>query len=41
MVERREQAEYIRTGRLAPAFGMIGTLVGLIQMLARLDDPMP
>lgn len=24
---------------LAPAFGMIGTLIGLIQMLARLDDP--
>ncbi|WP_227767233.1 motility protein A [Zhaonella formicivorans] len=24
---------------LAPAFGMIGTLIGLIQMLASLDDP--
>jgi len=24
---------------LAPAFGMIGTLIGLIQMLAKLDDP--
>ena len=24
---------------LAPAFGMIGTLIGLIQMLANLDDP--
>lgn len=24
---------------LAPAFGMIGTLIGLIQMLGRLDDP--
>lgn len=24
---------------LAPAFGMIGTLVGLIQMLSQLDDP--
>jgi len=23
----------------APSFGMIGTLIGLIQMLARLDDP--
>ncbi|QDU70032.1 motility protein A [Engelhardtia mirabilis] len=26
-------------GGYAPAFGMIGTLVGLIQMLAALDDP--
>ncbi len=26
-------------GDAAPAFGMIGTLVGLIQMLANLDDP--
>jgi len=26
-------------GSYAPAFGMIGTLVGLIQMLAALDDP--
>ncbi|SMB82402.1 chemotaxis protein MotA [Desulfonispora thiosulfatigenes DSM 11270] len=26
-------------GELAPAFGMIGTLIGLIQMLAKLDDP--
>ena len=26
-------------GSLAPAFGMIGTLIGLIQMLAALDDP--
>ena len=26
-------------GTLAPAFGMIGTLIGLIQMLAHLDDP--
>jgi chemotaxis protein MotA len=23
----------------APAFGMIGTLIGLVQMLANLDDP--
>ncbi|HDD43479.1 MAG TPA: motility protein A, partial [Candidatus Desulfofervidus auxilii] len=23
----------------APAFGMIGTLIGLVQMLAKLDDP--
>jgi chemotaxis protein MotA len=26
-------------GALAPAFGMIGTLIGLVQMLANLDDP--
>ena len=26
-------------GNFAPAFGMIGTLVGLIQMLSGLDDP--
>ena len=26
-------------GKYAPAFGMIGTLVGLILMLAQLDDP--
>ncbi|TYT75074.1 motility protein A [Desulfobotulus mexicanus] len=26
-------------GTYAPAFGMIGTLIGLVQMLATLDDP--
>lgn len=26
-------------GGIAPAFGMIGTLIGLVQMLAQLDDP--
>jgi len=26
-------------GALAPAFGMLGTLIGLIQMLKKLDDP--
>jgi len=26
-------------GGYAPAFGMIGTLIGLVQMLANLDDP--
>ncbi|MDY6903606.1 MAG: MotA/TolQ/ExbB proton channel family protein [Thermodesulfobacteriota bacterium] len=26
-------------GTYAPAFGMVGTLIGLIQMLASLDDP--
>ncbi len=28
-----------KMGQLSPAFGMIGTLVGLIQMLSELDDP--
>jgi chemotaxis protein MotA len=28
-----------RAAEVAPAMGLIGTLVGLIQMLARLDDP--
>ncbi len=32
-------AVFKRLGGISPAFGMIGTLIGLIQMLARLDDP--
>jgi len=28
-----------RLGGFAPAFGMIGTLIGLVQMLNKLDDP--
>lgn len=28
-----------RLGGFAPAYGMIGTLIGLVQMLATLDDP--
>ncbi len=28
-----------KMGEFAPAFGMIGTLIGLIQMLSSLDDP--
>ena len=28
-----------QAGRFAPAFGMIGTLMGLIMMLGQLDDP--
>jgi len=41
MAERHEVGQNIfRTwAALAPAFGMIGTLVGLIQMLANLDNP--
>ncbi len=30
---------YDKAGELSPAFGMIGTLIGLIAMLGRLDDP--
>lgn len=30
---------YSAMGSYAPAFGMVGTLIGLVQMLANLDDP--
>ncbi len=33
------QGVFIGMGTFAPAFGMIGTLIGLIQMLAVIDDP--
>lgn len=33
------QGIFIAMGTYAPAFGMIGTLIGLIQMLQSLDDP--
>ena len=33
------QDVFKRLGGLAPSFGMIGTLIGLVQMLSRLDDP--
>ncbi|MBG0777519.1 MAG: MotA/TolQ/ExbB proton channel family protein [Desulfovibrionaceae bacterium] len=32
-------AVFKRLGGFAPAFGMIGTLIGLVQMLTQLDDP--
>lgn len=41
-VERRHrtgQEVFVKWGELAPAFGMLGTLIGLIIMLAGLDDP--
>jgi len=40
-IEQSEQGESIfrQIGDAAPAMGMIGTLVGLIQMLAGMDDP--
>lgn len=33
------QSILVAMGTFAPAFGMIGTLIGLIQMLVALDDP--
>ena len=33
------QAVMLQMSSYAPAFGMIGTLIGLINMLGRLDDP--
>ncbi len=33
------QQIFSQLGTIAPAFGMIGTLIGLIQMLQELDDP--
>ncbi|MFK7160813.1 MotA/TolQ/ExbB proton channel family protein [Marinospirillum sp. MEB164] len=40
-MERKSLAEKVfrSLGDLAPAFGMIGTLIGLIAMLNNLDDP--
>ena len=40
-IERHELGERIfrAIGDAAPAFGMIGTLVGLVQMLANMSDP--
>lgn len=41
MEQRHQDVAYVWTqiGSYAPAFGMIGTLIGLIQMLQTLDDP--
>ena len=33
------QSILLTMGNFAPAFGMIGTLIGLVQMLVALDDP--
>jgi chemotaxis protein MotA len=40
-IERHEEGEKIfrAMGDAAPAFGMIGTLVGLVQMLSHMEDP--
>ena len=37
--EYRSTAIFRRAGEIAPAMGLIGTLIGLVQMLGRLDDP--
>lgn len=41
MVKRHETAisVFVATGDVAPAMGMIGTLIGLVQMLSNMDDP--
>jgi chemotaxis protein MotA len=41
LVERHENGKglFDTLGKYAPAFGMIGTLVGLVAMLANLTDP--
>jgi len=41
LMERHTQGKAIldTTGKMAPAFGMIGTLMGLIFMLQAMDDP--
>lgn len=33
------QKIFSEMGKYAPAFGMVGTLIGLVQMLSTLDDP--
>jgi len=40
-IERHEvgQKIFMALGDIAPAMGMIGTLIGLVQMLANMDDP--
>lgn len=41
MVERHRLGQHFfqSWGNFAPAFGMVGTLIGLVKMLAQLDDP--
>ncbi len=39
LVQEKSEAMFRGIGESAPAFGMLGTLVGLVQMLAKLDDP--
>ena len=41
LMERHEAGKGLldAIGRYAPAFGMIGTLIGLVAMLSNMDDP--
>lgn len=41
LIDRHEagKALFDSIGKYAPAFGMIGTLIGLVAMLANMDDP--
>ena len=41
LIERHEAGKglFDTIGKYAPAFGMIGTLIGLVAMLANMDDP--
>lgn len=41
LMERHEsgQALFATLGKYAPAFGMIGTLIGLVAMLSNMEDP--
>ena len=41
LMERHERGKGLldTVGRFAPAFGMIGTLIGLVAMLSNMDDP--
>jgi chemotaxis protein MotA len=41
LIERHQMGQnlYRTWGSLAPSFGMIGTLIGLVQMLSALDNP--
>ncbi|SDG68524.1 motility protein A [Roseospirillum parvum] len=40
VADRRQAAQVLRKGaEVAPAMGLIGTLIGLVQMLGRLEDP--
>lgn len=40
-IQRAEEGEHVfrAIGDVAPAMGMIGTLIGLVQMLSHMDDP--
>lgn len=37
--QKKGQKIFSEMGKFSPAFGMIGTLIGLVQMLSNLDDP--